>query len=47
MRAAINQKIITAKFCIISHGEVHDTNETYPANCQKIAAVDSNKHDWD
>ena len=21
--------------------------ETYPADCRKIAAVDSNKHDWD
>ena len=22
-------------------------NETYPADCRKIAAVESNKHDWD
>ena len=22
-------------------------NKTYPADCRKIAAVDSNKHDWD
>ena len=22
-------------------------NETYPADCRKIAAADSNKHDWD
>ena len=22
-------------------------SETYPADCRKIAAVDSNKHDWD
>ena len=21
--------------------------QTYPADCRKIAAVDSNKHDWD
>ena len=21
--------------------------KTYPADCRKIAAVDSNKHDWD
>ena len=21
--------------------------KTYPADCQKIAAVESNKHDWD
>ena len=21
--------------------------EIYPADCRKIAAVDSNKHDWD
>ena len=21
--------------------------ETYPADCRKLAAVDSNKHDWD
>ena len=23
------------------------TTQTYPADCRKIAAVDSNKHDWD
>ena len=23
------------------------TKKTYPADCRKIAAVDSNKHDWD
>ena len=23
------------------------TSQTYPADCRKIAAVDSNKHDWD
>ena len=22
-------------------------SKTYPADCRKIAAVDSNKHDWD
>ena len=22
-------------------------NQIYPADCRKIAAVDSNKHDWD
>ena len=22
-------------------------NRTYPADCRKIAAVDTNKHDWD
>ena len=22
-------------------------NQTYPADCREIAAVDSNKHDWD
>ena len=22
-------------------------SQTYPADCRKIAAVDSNKHDWD
>ena len=24
-----------------------ERKETYPADCRKIAAVDSNKHDWD
>ena len=24
-----------------------DETKTYPADCRKIAAVDSNKHDWD
>ena len=24
-----------------------EINKTYPADCRKIAAVDSNKHDWD
>ena len=23
------------------------SQKTYPADCRKIAAVDSNKHDWD
>ena len=22
-------------------------SQTYPADCRKIAAIDSNKHDWD
>ena len=24
-----------------------EVKKTYPADCRKIAAVDSNKHDWD
>ena len=27
--------------------EINHTKETYPPDCRKIAAVDSNKHDWD
>ena len=31
----------------LGKGILKITNQTYPADCRKIAAVDSNKHDWD
>ena len=40
--AAIN-KTITTEYRIIERKD----QRTYPADCRKIAAVDSNKHDWD
>ena len=40
--AARENKKTTSEICNF------DTNKkTYPADCRKIAAVDSKKHDWD
>ena len=49
------RKMIKRKICIqqtntitiIAMNFVQVQLKTYPADCQKIAAVDSNKHDWD
>ena len=30
-----------------NQSEIAACEQTYPADCRKIAAVDSNKHDWD
>ena len=47
MRAAIkNQNTIGSKPSQVCHISVIKI-KTYPADCRKIAAVDSNKHDWD
>ena len=47
-RKLVKQKICIKKtntFTIIAMNFVQE--QTYPADCRKIAAVDSNKHDWD
>ena len=33
--------------CLHISQAVESNFKTYPADCRKIAAIDSNKHDWD
>ena len=39
--------IPTAQFFIYANHGNRLKHETHPADCRKLDAVDSNKHDWD
>ena len=43
----VNKKSLARKRMFVHTTFSHSTLKTYPADCRKIAAVDSNKHDWD
>ena len=41
------KKLLSRKQILVQTPFSHFILQTYPVDCRKIEAVDSNKHDWD